>query len=53
MSNHEYDIIVIGAGPSGSSAANAASSLGWKVLLLDRFQFPREKVCGDGLTPNG
>lgn len=46
---HEWDVIVIGAGPSGSTAAVHLSSLGYQVLLVDKDSFPREKVCGDGL----
>ena len=45
-----YDVIVIGAGPSGSVAAYVAAKLGLRVLLLDRFRFPRIKPCGGGLT---
>jgi menaquinone-9 beta-reductase len=46
-----YDVIIIGAGPGGSSAATLLARQGVSCLLLDRAQFPREKVCGDGLTP--
>lgn len=46
-----YDVIVIGAGPGGSSAANFLSRAGIRTLLLDKAEFPRDKVCGDGLTP--
>ncbi|ADN50893.1 geranylgeranyl reductase family protein [Vulcanisaeta distributa] len=45
-----YDVIVIGAGPSGSMAAYVAAKLGLRVLILDRFRFPRIKPCGGGLT---
>jgi geranylgeranyl reductase family protein len=45
-----YDVIVVGAGPSGSSCAAFLSKAGKKVLLLDRARFPREKVCGDGIS---
>jgi menaquinone-9 beta-reductase len=47
------DAIVVGAGPAGSSAAYWLASAGLDVLLLDKATFPREKVCGDGLTPRG
>lgn len=47
-----YDVIVIGAGPGGSSAAHYLAKAGLKVLLLDKADFPREKTCGDGLTPH-
>jgi geranylgeranyl reductase family protein len=46
-----YDVIVVGAGPGGSSAATFLAREGAKVLLLDKSAFPRDKVCGDGLTP--
>ena len=45
------DVIVVGAGPAGSSSAIHLAKAGMKVLLLEKSQFPREKVCGDGLTP--
>ncbi|MGY5030883.1 geranylgeranyl reductase family protein [Streptomyces sp. 900116325] len=47
----EADVIVVGAGPAGSSAAFHLAKAGIDVLLLEKAQFPREKVCGDGLTP--
>jgi geranylgeranyl reductase family protein len=45
-----WDVIVAGAGPAGASAAAVLGDAGLRVLLLDRRCFPREKVCGDGLT---
>jgi menaquinone-9 beta-reductase len=45
------DVIVVGAGPAGSSAAYYLASAELDVLLLEKSRFPREKVCGDGLTP--
>ncbi len=42
-----YDLIVIGAGPGGSSAAILAARQGARVLLLERGSFPRHKVCGE------
>jgi geranylgeranyl reductase family protein len=50
---YDADVIVVGAGPSGSSAAYWLASAGLDVLLLEKTTFPREKVCGDGLTPRG
>ena len=47
-----YDLIVVGAGPGGSSAAYYAARSGLNVLLLDRQEFPRDKPCGDGLMPH-
>ena len=48
---HVHDAIVVGAGPGGSAAAQLLSAHGLDVLLLDRAEFPRDKTCGDGLTP--
>ncbi len=45
----EREIIVVGAGPSGSTAAIALAQKGHDVLLLDRQEFPRDKTCGDGI----
>jgi menaquinone-9 beta-reductase len=47
------DVLVVGAGPGGSSTAYHLASHGADVLLVDKAVFPREKVCGDGLTPRG
>src|SRR5688572_19617299 len=44
----QHDIIVVGGGPAGSTAAREAASAGARVLLLDRVAFPREKPCGGG-----
>ncbi|WP_284328386.1 geranylgeranyl reductase family protein [Demequina litorisediminis] len=45
------DVIVVGAGPGGSAAAYYLASEGFNVIALEKSRFPREKVCGDGLTP--
>jgi flavin-dependent dehydrogenase len=42
-----YDLIVMGGGPGGSSAAITAAREGWRVLLVERGRFPRHKVCGE------
>jgi geranylgeranyl reductase family protein len=44
-----WDVVVVGAGPAGSSAARAAAERGASVLLVDRARFPRYKTCGGGL----
>jgi menaquinone-9 beta-reductase len=45
------DVVVVGAGPAGSAAAAWACRAGHDVLVIDSAQFPRDKACGDGLTP--
>jgi geranylgeranyl reductase family protein len=50
-SDDDADVIVVGAGPGGSSAAYHLAAQGANVLVLEKSEFPREKVCGDGLTP--
>jgi len=50
-SSDRADVIVVGAGPGGSTAAYHLATAGLDVLLLEKTSFPREKVCGDGLTP--
>lgn len=47
----DADVIVVGAGPAGSSAAYYCAAAGLDVLLLEKATFPRDKICGDGLTP--
>ncbi|MFE0083976.1 FAD-dependent oxidoreductase, partial [[Kitasatospora] papulosa] len=51
LSEHSADVIVVGAGPAGSTTAYYLAKAGLDVLLLEKTAFPREKVCGDGLTP--
>ena len=51
LSQDSADVIVVGAGPGGSTTAAYLAMAGLDVLLLEKTHFPREKVCGDGLTP--
>ncbi len=46
-----HDVLVVGGGPSGAAAAYWLASAGWDVLVVEKKHFPREKTCGDGLTP--
>jgi menaquinone-9 beta-reductase len=46
-----YDVVIVGAGPGGSATAYYLARQGLAVLLLDKAEFPRDKTCGDGLTP--
>jgi geranylgeranyl reductase family protein len=47
----QTDVLVVGAGPAGSAAAAWAARAGLDVVLADAAVFPRDKTCGDGLTP--
>ena len=53
MSVIDADVVVVGAGPAGSATATYLARHGLRVSLLEKSTFPREKVCGDGLTPRG
>ena len=50
-SSTTYDVVIVGAGPSGSACAYWLARAGWSVCLIEKKEFPREKTCGDGLTP--
>lgn len=45
----KYDLLIIGGGPSGSTAAHWAAKLNLKAIIIDAKSFPRDKICGDGL----
>ncbi|MFN2488589.1 MAG: NAD(P)/FAD-dependent oxidoreductase [Actinomycetota bacterium] len=47
----EVDVAIVGGGPSGASAAHFLAAGGHSVLVCEKKHFPREKTCGDGLTP--
>jgi menaquinone-9 beta-reductase len=51
VTEQDAEVIVVGAGPAGSAAAYWLAQAGVDVLVLEKTTFPREKVCGDGLTP--
>ena len=46
------DVLVVGAGPAGSACAQQLARAGFNVVLADQYEFPRDKVCGDGLIPD-
>jgi menaquinone-9 beta-reductase len=46
-----FDVAIIGAGPAGSSAAIQLAAKGYSITLIDKEQFPRQKLCGDFLNP--
>jgi geranylgeranyl reductase family protein len=47
---HSTEVAVVGAGPAGAAAAITLARAGRQVTVIDRAQFPRDKICGDGLT---
>lgn len=49
--SHVFDVAIVGGGPSGSATAYWLAAAGWDVCLIEKKVFPREKTCGDGLTP--
>jgi flavin-dependent dehydrogenase len=50
MGAERYEAVVIGGGPAGSAAAYTLAAAGKKVCLIDKSEFPRDKLCGGGLT---
>jgi geranylgeranyl reductase family protein len=46
-----HDVLVVGGGPSGAATAYWLADAGWDVVVVEKKHFPREKTCGDGLTP--
>lgn len=50
LTKHFADVTIVGAGPAGSTAAYLIAQTGLKVILIDKCIFPRDKLCGGGLT---
>jgi geranylgeranyl reductase family protein len=48
---HDCDAIVVGGGPAGAAAAGRLATRGFRIVLIDRASFPRDKVCGDFVGP--
>jgi menaquinone-9 beta-reductase len=46
------DVLVVGAGPAGSACAQMLARAGLHTVLVDQHDFPRDKICGDGLIPD-
>lgn len=53
MKRHDWDALVVGVGPAGSTAAFVLASRGLRVLVLDRRGFPRPKLCGGSVPSAG
>ena len=51
MAQHAFEVLVIGGGPAGAAAGYWLAEAGHDVAVVERKTFPREKTCGDGLTP--
>lgn len=51
MTHIDADVVIVGAGPAGSTAAAHLARAGFEVALLEKASFPRDKICGDALTP--
>ena len=52
MAETEFDVVIAGGGVNGLACAATLAAAGWSVCLVDQHDFPREKVCGDGLIPD-
>ena len=52
MGYNDFDIIITGAGPAGSTAALMLAETGLNIAVVDKATFPRDKVCGDALSGN-
>src|SRR5437868_3825394 len=51
MTHSDFDVIIVGGGPAGASAAFALARAGVRVCILDRARFPRAKPCAEYLSP--
>jgi len=53
MTNQNFDVIIVGGGPAGLSAAIVCSRNGLRTLVLEKQRFPINKICGEGIMPTG
>ena len=51
MSEKSYDLLIVGGGPAGAATAYWAATAGLQTAIIEKKVFPRQKTCGDGLTP--
>ena len=51
ITNYDCDVLIVGGGPAGSSLAYHLAKEGRKVIVVEAEEFPRDKVCGDGVSP--
>jgi flavin-dependent dehydrogenase len=50
-SPHRHDVLVVGGGPGGAATGYWLARAGHDVVIVEKKDFPRDKTCGDGLTP--
>ncbi|MEL6867257.1 MAG: geranylgeranyl reductase family protein [Bacteroidota bacterium] len=50
--DHLYDVLIVGAGPAGCACAYKLAGKGLKIALIDKDRFPRDKICGDAVSPD-
>ena len=53
MSEHNYDVIIIGGGPAGLFAGIACARNELRTLVLEKQTYPIDKACGEGIMPSG
>ena len=51
VQKYDCDVLIVGGGPGGSSLAYRLAESGLKTIVLEAQTFPRDKVCGDGISP--
>src|SRR2546423_12016694 len=51
VSSGKYDVVIVGGGPAGASAAIHLASMGARVMIAEQKKFPRAKLCGEFISP--